>query len=92
MKAIRQPLRPQAAPSYEKLSDPILVRRAKDGDAGCTAGVDILDAYVELELAGEDPARVYPGTAIHLQSCPGCRADHDGLLDAARRFSDMNPE
>jgi len=32
MKAIRQPLRPQAAPSYEKLSDPILVRRAKDGD------------------------------------------------------------
>ncbi len=32
MKAIRQPLRPQAAPVYEKLSDPILVRRAKDGD------------------------------------------------------------
>jgi RNA polymerase sigma-70 factor (ECF subfamily) len=32
VKAIRQPLRPQAAPVYEKLSDPILVRRAKDGD------------------------------------------------------------
>lgn len=32
MKAIRQPLRSQAAPVYEKLSDPILVRRAKDGD------------------------------------------------------------
>ena len=32
MKAIRQPLRAQAAPVYEKLSDPILVRRAKDGD------------------------------------------------------------
>jgi predicted anti-sigma-YlaC factor YlaD len=66
--------------------------RAKDGDAGCTAGVDILDAYVELELAGEDPARVYPGTAIHLESCPGCRTDHDGLLEAARRFSDIGPE
>jgi predicted anti-sigma-YlaC factor YlaD len=65
--------------------------RASDGDAGCTAGEDILDAYVELELAGEDPARVYPGTAIHLQSCPGCRADHDGLLEAARRFADINP-
>lgn len=62
--------------------------RAQPGDAGCTAGEDILDAYVELELAGEDPARVYPGTAIHLQSCPGCRADHDGLLEAARSFSD----
>ncbi len=66
--------------------------RAKDGDAGCNAGEDILDAYVELELAGEDPTRVYPGTAIHLQSCPGCRADHDGLLEAARRFADIKPE
>jgi predicted anti-sigma-YlaC factor YlaD len=66
--------------------------RADHGDPGCTAGVDILDAYVELELAGEDPARVYPGTAIHLQSCPGCRTDHDGLLEAASRFSDIDPE
>ena len=66
--------------------------RATNGDAGCTAGEDILDAYVELELAGEDPARVFPGTAIHLRSCPGCRADHDGLLEAARRFADVNPE
>jgi predicted anti-sigma-YlaC factor YlaD len=61
--------------------------RAEEGDAGCSAGEDILDAYVELELAGEDAAGVYPGTAIHLRSCPGCRADHDGLLEAARRES-----
>jgi hypothetical protein len=66
--------------------------RAQDGDAGCTAGEDILDAYVELELAGEDPARVFPGTAIHLQSCPGCQADHDGLLEAARRFAHVKPQ
>ena len=50
--------------------------RAHEGDAGCTAGEEILDAYVDLELAGEDPAPVFPGTAIHLQSCPGCQADH----------------
>jgi hypothetical protein len=66
--------------------------RAQEGDAGCTAGEGILDAYVELELAGEDPARAFPGTAIHLRSCPGCRADHDGLLEAARRFADVSPE
>lgn len=66
--------------------------RARNGDAGCTAGEDILDAYVELELAGGDPAEVYPGTAVHLESCPGCRADHDGLLEAARRFADPKPE
>jgi hypothetical protein len=66
--------------------------RAKEGDAGCSAGEDILDAYVELELGGEDPAHVFPGTAIHLESCSGCRADHDGLLEAARRFADVTPE
>jgi hypothetical protein len=66
--------------------------RAEEGDAGCTAGEDILDAYVELELAGEDPARVFPGTAIHLRSCPGCQADHAGLLEAARRFADVEPD
>jgi predicted anti-sigma-YlaC factor YlaD len=68
------------------------ILRATDGDAGCAAGARILDAYVELELAGDDPARVYPGTAIHLESCSGCRADHDGLLEAARRFGDVRPD
>ena len=66
--------------------------REMDGDAGCTAGEEILDAYVELELAGADPTTTYPGTAIHLRSCPGCRADHDGLLEASRRFGDADPD
>jgi hypothetical protein len=60
--------------------------RAEDGDAGCDAGVAIMDQYVELELRGEDPASRFPGTAIHLRACPGCRADYDGLLEAARRI------
>jgi hypothetical protein len=66
--------------------------RALPGDAGCTAGEDILDAYVELELVGADPAQTYPGTAIHRATCPGCAADHAGLLDAARRFGDVAAE
>jgi hypothetical protein len=64
--------------------------RSTDGDAGCGAGEEILDPFVELELAGEDPAGVFPGTAIHLRSCPGCRGDHDGLLEAARRFGSID--
>lgn len=59
---------------------------ALTGDAGCTAGEAILDDYVDLELYGLDPAQVFPGTAIHLESCPGCRADYEGLRDAAERF------
>ncbi|MGI8712715.1 MAG: hypothetical protein ACR2NR_05920 [Solirubrobacteraceae bacterium] len=66
--------------------------RAQDGDAGCIAGEAILDAYVDCELAGADPAGAFPGTAIHLRSCPGCRADYDGLLQAARRFGALEPQ
>jgi hypothetical protein len=58
------------------------------GTRAAPAGEEILDAYVELGLSGEDPGRSYPGTAIHLESCPGCRADYEGLLEAARSFSD----
>jgi hypothetical protein len=65
--------------------------RAEEGDAGCDAGVPILDEYVEMELRGEDPAQRFPGTAIHLRVCSGCRSDHDGLLEAARRFGEMEP-
>lgn len=60
--------------------------RAEDGDAGCTPGEDILDQYVELELSGADPAATFPGTAIHLRSCPGCRADYLGLRAAAEEL------
>jgi anti-sigma factor RsiW len=60
--------------------------RAEEGDAGCTAGEDILDAYVDLELAGADPAAAFPGTAVHLRACPGCRADYAGLREAAERL------
>jgi hypothetical protein len=64
---------------------------SEDGDAGCPPGEDVLDAFVELELAGKDPAAEFPGTAIHLRSCQGCRLDHDGLLEAAVRFGEVAP-
>ena len=34
--------------------------RAQEGDAGCDAGVPIMDQYVEIELRGEDPQRAIP--------------------------------
>jgi hypothetical protein len=63
----------------------------EDHDAGCEAGVEILDQLVELELAGEDPAATFPETAAHLRSCDGCRMDYEGVLEAARRFGDAGP-
>jgi hypothetical protein len=53
-------------------------------DAGCGQTRDLLDAYVELVLAGDQPERRYPGIAVHLRFCPPCADDYQGLLAAAR--------
>ncbi len=69
-----------------------LLLRAQDGDPGCDVTLDAFVYYVELELAGRDPVRLCPAIAIHLEWCPGCWTDHDGLLEAARRFGHVTPE
>lgn len=60
-------------------------------DAGCAASFDVLHRYVEDELSGGRPAQSQPGLAAHLRSCPACRADYQGLLDAAELFGDAGP-
>lgn len=57
-----------------------------DVDFGCAAGFAVLDQYVEAELAGGDAAGEFPGLAAHLRSCPACREDYLGLLEATRLF------
>ena len=60
-------------------------------DAGCSASFEVLHHYVEAELAGDEPASSLPGLAAHLRSCPACREDYRGLLDAAERFGEADP-
>ncbi len=52
-------------------------------DVGCNRTFELLDLYVEAELAGQDPQARFPGTAAHLRSCDACRVDYQGLLAAA---------
>lgn len=61
-------------------------------DAGCAAGFELLHQYVEEELAGGQPASSHPALASHLQSCPACREDYYGLLEAAKTFGDAVPD
>ena len=60
-----------------------VVRRligAAGPDAGCEGCADVLDIYVESELAGLASAERYPEAAAHLADCPDCREDHDALV------------
>jgi hypothetical protein len=49
----------------------------------CEQCFDLLDQYVELELAGADPDAQLPGLRAHLAGCPACREDHESLRDFA---------
>jgi hypothetical protein len=53
----------------------------KGPELGCDACFDLLDEFVELELALGAPgadARV-PGMRAHLEGCPACREEHESL-------------
>ena len=47
----------------------------------CEECFELLDQYVELEVAGEDADARLPGMRAHLQGCPACHEDHESLLE-----------
>jgi hypothetical protein len=51
-------------------------------DAGCAETFELLDRYVEREMAFGDAADHYPEIAAHLSSCNPCVEDLEGLLAA----------
>ena len=55
----------------------------------CDECFELLDRYVDLEVAGADADRAVPGMRPHLSGCPACRDDHESLreLVAAGRTS-----
>ncbi|MGN6680888.1 MAG: hypothetical protein ACTHKL_24260 [Streptosporangiaceae bacterium] len=53
-------------------------------ELGCDECFDVLDAYVELELAGRPADAEMPTMSIHLRGCSACREDHDSLLALLR--------
>jgi hypothetical protein len=60
-------------PSLERLLGP------RGSEVDCKTCFEVLDEYVELELAGADPEQRIPGMRAHLDGCPACREDHESL-------------
>ena len=56
--------------------------RTDPADAGCAETFELLDRYVERQLAHGDAARCYPEIAAHLSNCNPCVQDFEGLLAA----------
>jgi hypothetical protein len=53
-------------------------------ELSCEECFDVLDAYVERELAGVDAGAAMPAMQAHLAGCSACRDDHDSLLALLR--------
>ena len=47
----------------------------------CEQCFELLDEYVDLEVAGEDADARLPGMRAHLEGCPACHEDHESLRD-----------
>jgi hypothetical protein len=58
----------------------------ESADAGCSVTMELLDAYVEAVVRGEDPETSMPGVAAHLRTCTPCIEDFDGLLATVRQY------
>ncbi len=50
-----------------------------DEEVSCDRCFELLDAFVDADLAGVDAAARFPGMAAHLRGCPACREDHASL-------------
>jgi hypothetical protein len=48
-------------------------------ELSCEACFELLDEYVDLEVAGEDADARLPGMRAHLEGCPACNEDHESL-------------
>ena len=45
----------------------------------CEECFELLDEYVDLEVAGENADARLPGMRAHLEGCPACCEDHESL-------------
>jgi len=60
-------------------------------DPGCDAVFAVLHEYADEQLAGGDAGRTHPGLSAHLLSCPACREEYLGLIEASEEFGDAEP-
>ena len=50
-------------------------------EVSCERCFELLDRFVDLEVAGADADAALPGMREHLAGCPACHEDHESLLE-----------
>jgi anti-sigma factor RsiW len=52
-------------------------------ELGCDECFDLVDVYVDAELAGKDADAAIPGMREHLFACPACAEEYQSLRELA---------
>lgn len=50
----------------------------------CGECFDVVDNYVEMELAGKDASEALPMVKDHLKRCPPCKEEYEALYKALK--------
>jgi hypothetical protein len=61
-------------------------------ELSCEECFEMLDTYVEADLAREDPELAVPGMRAHLLGCPACGEDFEALRDLVAGKRRRSPE
>jgi len=56
------------------------VLNTRPDEISCDECLELLDRFVELELAGEDASSALPLVQQHLEQCSSCREEFEALL------------
>jgi hypothetical protein len=90
---LRRKVHRAAADSSEEL-DPGMLKGMVEGilathldEIGCDECFEVVDQFVEMELAGKDAAEAMPLVQDHLHRCKCCREEFEALLAALRAMT-----
>lgn len=70
---------------FTRLIDTVFA--VKSEEIVCTEYFDELPRYADLEMAGEDAARLLPAVKQHMHQCPECEEVYLGLLEMVKKDS-----
>jgi len=56
----------------------------QEEEISCSECFDLVSRFVELEVAGQDPAATLPQVKQHLNQCRACRDEYETLLELRR--------
>jgi len=61
-------------------------------EIGCDTCFEVVDRFVEMELAGKEAAEALPLVKAHLNRCEACREEYRALYQAVKTMAEKDLE